>query len=168
MRMCGAREEGERCRVGSGLTGYELFESLLSQTVLPPAERNGWADCVGFPTLRVFARLIDLYVSCDSKPGISARGTPEHSVSNMADTDGPGGDLTGPGMKLTPNMLKAQLHVGEKAMSIDSWAKHRRVLASFIGFLAGLPFKTGPDETIITHLHGLHKARDAKYTASKF
>ena len=46
-------------------------------------------------------------------------------------------------------------------MDIDSWAKHRRVLASFIGLLVGTPFRTGLGETI-TQLHGLHKAQDAK------
>jgi len=107
LRMRGAHVSGERYAVGNGLTGYELFEALLLQTVSPPAERDGWEHCHGFPTLCVLARLVDLYISCDAKPGISARDTPEHSVFEMADTDGPGGDLTGPGLKLTPAMLKA-------------------------------------------------------------
>ena len=164
--VCGAREEGARCSLGCGLTGYELFEALLSQTVSPPAEREGWTDCTGFPTLCVLARLVVLYISCDTKSGISARDTPEHSVFEMADTDGPGGDLTGPGLKLTPNMLKAQPHVVDKAMSIDSWVKRRLVLSSFVGLLVGATFKKGLDATI-AHLRSLRKARCDKYTVAK-
>ena len=166
LRMCGAQVAGESCAVGNGLTGYELFEALLLQTVSPPAERDGWEHCHGFPTLCVLARLVDLYISCDAKPGISARDTPEHSVFEMADTDGPGGDLTGPGLKLTPAMLKAQPHVADKSMSIDSWVKHRSVLSSFVGLLVGQTFKTNLDVSI-GHLKELHKGRCEKYTVAK-
>ena len=69
LRRCGALVSGSRCHVGCGLTRYELFEALLSQTVSPPAERDGWSECAGFPTLCVLTRLVDLYIPCDTKVG---------------------------------------------------------------------------------------------------
>ena len=65
------------------------------------------------------ARLVDLYISCDSKPGVSARDTPRASVREMAATEGPGGDLTGPGLKLSTATLKAQKLVADKTMRIE-------------------------------------------------
>ena len=119
LRLCGRHAGDDPCRVGHDLTGYELFEHLVGETVVPPTDREGWADCGGFATLGVMARLVDLYISCDSKPGVSARDTPRASVREMAATEGPGGDLTGPGLKLSTATLKAQKLVADKTMRIE-------------------------------------------------
>ena len=84
--MCGALAEGgERCRVGNGLTGHGV--RALRLVALVDGGTAGRERLVGrqsAPGSRLCACSHAWSAStshaCDSKPGISARDTPEHSA----------------------------------------------------------------------------------------